>query len=87
MERCIDYEKGAYSVIVEDAVEQVKLRNNYYRDNYRKVVKVLLSMVLICISLIAVIIYQYHTRPEPRYFATTADGRITPISPVKVTGQ
>lgn len=74
-------------MIVEDAVEQVKLRNNYYRDNFRRVVKVLLGMVFVCICLIAVIIYQYRTRPEPRYFATSADGRITPLKAIDVTGQ
>lgn len=65
--------------MVEDAVELVKLRNNFYRDNYRRVVMALLVLLLINVGLIAIIIYQYQSRPEPRYFATSADGRITPL--------
>lgn len=65
--------------MVEDAIELVKLRNNFYRDNYRRVVLALLILMAINFGLVAVIIYQYQSRPEPRYFATSADGRITPL--------
>lgn len=65
--------------MVDDAIELVKLRNNFYRDNYRRVVLALLVVLLINVGLIAIIIYQYQSRPEPRYFATSADGRITPL--------
>lgn len=65
--------------MVEDAVELVKLRNNFYRDNYRRVVVALLLLLLMNVGLVAIIIYQYQTRPEPRYFATSTDGRITPL--------
>ncbi len=66
----------------EDALEIVHLRNNFYRDNYRRVVSALLFLLVINISLIGIIIYQYQTRPEPKYFATSADGQITPIYPL-----
>jgi intracellular multiplication protein IcmL len=63
----------------EDALELVRLRNNFYRDNYRRLVMALLAMLALNAALIGIIIYQYTTRPEPRYFATSADGKITPI--------
>ena len=66
----------------DDALEIVRLRNNFYRDNYRRVVSGLLLLLFINVALIGVIVYQYKTRPEPRYFATSADGRITPIYPL-----
>lgn len=62
-----------------DAVEIVTLRNNFYRDNYRRVVLALLLMILVNIILALIIAYQITHRPEPRYFATSTDGRITPL--------
>ena len=63
----------------EDALELVRLRNNFYRDNYRRLVMALLILLALNAALVGIIVYQYSTRPEPRYFATSADGKITPI--------
>lgn len=63
----------------EDALELVTLRNNFYRDNYRRLVMALLILLAINAALVGVVIYQFSSRPEPRYFATSADGKITPI--------
>lgn len=68
--------------MVDDAVELVRLRNNFYRDNYRRVVGSLLLMIVIMLLLITVIFYQITHRPEPQYFATSTDGRITPLFPL-----
>jgi intracellular multiplication protein IcmL len=65
--------------MADDALELVKLRNNFYRDNYRRVVGALLIMLVIIVALVGTVFYQLSTRPEPRYFATSSDGRITPI--------
>lgn len=65
-----------------DALEVVKMRNNFYRDNYRRVLLALLVLLILNGLLVGIIVYQYYTRPEPRYFATSADGRITPIYPL-----
>src|SRR4051812_27302179 len=63
----------------EDALEVVKLRNNFYRDNYRRVVLALLFMILINIGLVAIIGYMVTHRPTPVYFATSSDGKITQL--------
>lgn len=68
--------------MAEDAVELVRLRNNFYRDNYRRMVIVLLVMLIINVALVGTVFYQIANRPEPRYFATTTDGRIMPIYPL-----
>lgn len=68
--------------MVEDAIEVVRLRNNFYRDNYRRMVLVLLVMLIINVSLVGIVFYQIANRPEPKYFATTADGRIMPLYPL-----
>lgn len=63
----------------DDALEVVRLRNNFYRDNYRRVVLALLLMILINIGLVAIITYQITQRPTPQYFATSSDGKIIPL--------
>ena len=68
--------------MVDDSVELVRLRNNFYRDNYRRVVGGLLLMVVINLLLGVMIFYQIANRPAPQYFATSTDGRITPLYPL-----
>jgi intracellular multiplication protein IcmL len=68
--------------MVDDAVELVRLRNNFYRDNYRRLVGALLILLVIVITLVGTILYQVVNRPEPKYFATTVDGRIMPLFPL-----
>ena len=65
-----------------DALEVVRLRNNLYRDNYRRLVGMLLLMIIITIALVGVVVYLVTHRPAPQYFATSADGRITPLYPL-----
>lgn len=66
----------------EDALETVRLRNNFYRDNYRRLVGMLLLMIIINIGLLGGIVYLVTHRPTPQYFATSADGRIIPLHPL-----
>lgn len=68
--------------MVDDAVELVRLRNNFYRDNYRRLVSSMLILLVIIVILVGTILYQITNRPEPRYFATTVDGRIMPLYPL-----
>jgi intracellular multiplication protein IcmL len=66
----------------DDIFEVIKSRHNYYRDNYRRLVVVLIVLLAINGILIGVICYQFATMPDPECFATTADGRIIPILPL-----
>jgi intracellular multiplication protein IcmL len=66
----------------EDALELVRLRNNFYRDNYRRLVGILLVMIIVNLLLIGTVIYLLTSRPSPVYFATSPDGRITPLHPL-----
>lgn len=68
--------------MVDDALETIRLRNDFYRDNYRRVLSVLLIMVLVNILLVGVVFFQVSHVPQPQYFATTADGRIMPLYPL-----
>lgn len=63
-------------------LEYVMLRNNFYRDNYRRVVLALLVMIIINLGLVGALFYQISHLPSPKYFATGSDGRITPLYPL-----
>jgi intracellular multiplication protein IcmL len=63
----------------EDALVIVHNRNDFYRDNYRKVVAALLFCILIILALTGALLYFFTNPPPPRYFATSVDGRITPL--------
>lgn len=60
----------------QDALEVVRMRNNFYKDSYRRVLTVLLIMVLLNIALTVLLYYMITNRPKPEYFATTSDGKV-----------
>lgn len=66
-----------------DAIATIVTRNQFYQDGYRLLLKValvqgLLVAVLVS-SLIAIFVFD---KPEYRFFATTADGRIVDVVPL-----
>ena len=61
----------------------VVVRNEFYRDGYRTMLRVGLLLVLVIVAQIAVMVYVIKTnRMEYRYFATTEDGRLIPMAPL-----
>ncbi len=68
--------------MAQDALELIMLRNQFYRDNYRRAVLTLLLVFLIDCALGFVVIYRATHPPEPQYFAATDDGRIIGVHPL-----
>ena len=68
--------------MADKAIELVYLRNNFYRDNYRRVLFVLLILVVTNIVLALGAIHVIKNPPMPKYFATNDDGRITLLHPL-----
>lgn len=68
--------------MAENSVELVRLRNNFYRDNYRRVMKLLFVLSVIIVFLLVVIGYLLKNQPTPKYFATTQSGRIIQVIPL-----
>lgn len=68
------------------ALERVALRNNFYRDNYRRLMIVCLGLIAIALCLLFWVFYERANKPAPRYFATTYDGRLIPIIPLNEAG-
>ncbi|MBN2690009.1 MAG: type IVB secretion system apparatus protein IcmL/DotI [Gammaproteobacteria bacterium] len=67
----------------QDVIETVQNRNHFYRDNYQRVMIVLLLMVMVNVVLAGLIFYQFTHRPSPRYFAMSADGKIVKLQPLR----
>lgn len=63
----------------EDALIAVAMRNSFYRDGQRKVMIVLLLSILCNVVLAGILTYVLTHPPAPKYFATSINGRITPL--------
>jgi len=58
----------------------VVVRNEFYRDGYRTILKLALLQTLVILGLIGAMLFVVHVhQPENRYFATTEDGRLIPM--------
>lgn len=68
--------------MADDAVQLVQLRNQFYRDSHQKMVISLLLAVAIIVVLGMALIYLVTNPPQPRYFAITAEGQLTPMVPL-----
>ncbi len=68
----------------EDIVmgEPLKLRVNFYRDNYRKLMVLTVILAISAILLLAWIYYQRTHKPIPRYYVTSANGQLKQIRPL-----
>lgn len=64
------------------ALELVVLRNNFYRDNYRRLMLVCLGLICLTGALMYWGFYERSNQPLPQYFATTYDGKLIPIIPL-----
>ncbi len=63
----------------EDALIAVTMRNNFYRDGQRKMMVILLLSILGNFVLASMLAYLITHPPAPKYFATSINGRITPL--------
>lgn len=63
----------------EDALVAVAMRNNFYRDGQRKIMGILLISMIANFILASMLVYIITHPPAPKYFATSINGRITPL--------
>lgn len=73
--------------MADNAVTLVTLRNQFYRDNYHRVMIVLLLSIILNCVLGGILTYIITNPPEPKYFATSINGRITPLFPLDQPNQ
>ena len=73
--------------MAEDALAVVQLRNQFYKDSQRKVMLALFVAMLANFLLGGLLIYVISHPPAPKYFATSINGRITPLFPLNEPNQ
>ncbi|KTD53373.1 protein IcmL (DotI) [Legionella santicrucis] len=73
--------------MAQDALTTVALRNTFYKDSQRKVVLALLIALLVNVILAFMLVYMITHPPAPKYFATSINGRITPLFPLNEPNQ
>lgn len=66
-----------------DAIQNILARYEFYRDRYRWVLYILLAQTVAMIISLTTISYLAKRNPEPRYFATRADGALIRLVPLK----
>ncbi|CEK11406.1 type IVB secretion system apparatus protein IcmL/DotI [Legionella hackeliae] len=73
--------------MAEDALTTVAMRNAFYRDGQRKIMVALLISILVNCILGSLTFYLLTHPPAPKYFATSINGRITPLYPLSEPNQ
>ncbi|MCP0913193.1 MULTISPECIES: type IVB secretion system apparatus protein IcmL/DotI [Legionella] len=73
--------------MAQDALTAVAMRNAFYRDGQRKIILVLLISLLANLVLASMLLYIILNPPAPKYFATSINGRITPLFPLNQPNQ
>lgn len=68
--------------MASDALKAVKLRNDFYKDNFRRMAFVLLLSVLLNAILIITTLFLSLHQPKPVYFATTPKGSLIKLVPL-----
>ncbi|MEM1243237.1 MAG: hypothetical protein AAGG80_00280 [Pseudomonadota bacterium] len=63
-------------------IDEVKSHKHFYRDNFRRGVKLLFWLLILMLVLIVVTFYLFTTWPEADYYATSTDGKLVRILPV-----
>jgi intracellular multiplication protein IcmL len=81
------YRNKIEDIMAEDALAVVQLRNQFYKDSQRKVMLALLVAILANFLLGCLLIYIITHPPAPKYFATSINGRITPLFPLNDPNQ
>ncbi|MFT4058651.1 MAG: type IVB secretion system apparatus protein IcmL/DotI [Legionella sp.] len=73
--------------MAEDALTVVTLRNKFYKDSQRKVMLALMVSLIVNLVSAFMLIYMITHPPLPKYFATSINGRITPLFPLNEPNQ
>lgn len=61
----------------------VVMRNAFYRDGFRNMMRVVIvESIIIVMLILSFIVYMNASKPQDHYFATTADGRIMQLVPL-----
>ena len=62
-------------------LEQVKLRNDFYKDGFRRLVWAVLVSIILNVVLVVVVVMNKQMPPEKFFFSTNGTGQLIPVYP------
>ncbi len=62
-------------------LEQVKLRNDFYKDGFRRLVWAVLASIILNVVLVIVVVMNKQQPPEKFFFSTNGTGQLIPVYP------
>lgn len=65
-----------------DANDIANRSHLFYRDSYRRVLKLIILLAVIGVGLVAMLFFSLYERPLPNYYATTTAGQVVPMQPL-----
>ncbi|MCP8352372.1 type IVB secretion system apparatus protein IcmL/DotI [Candidatus Synchoanobacter obligatus] len=71
---------------MSDALETIALRNDFYRDGYRKSLVIILTLIVTNLIAFMSVLKLYDKTEPVAFFATSPDGRIIPVLPLSEPG-
>ncbi|MFH1157380.1 MAG: type IVB secretion system apparatus protein IcmL/DotI [Pseudomonadota bacterium] len=70
-------------VVAGGPLMSVVIRNEFYRDGFRNMMRIVIAeSIIIVVLILTFIVYMNAAASQDRYFATTADGRIMQLVPL-----
>jgi len=67
--------------MIGDRHEMPRYQSDFYRENYKKIVRWLFVSILMMLFLILVIIYFEFFVPTTKYYASTTTGQLIELTP------
>jgi intracellular multiplication protein IcmL len=62
-------------------LEQVKLRNDFYKDGFRRLVWAVLASIILNVVLVVVVVMNKQQPPQRYFFSTNGTGQLIPVYP------
>lgn len=73
--------------MAEEQIQEITLQNKFYSDRQKKMMTALLLAVLAFFFVSLFMFYMISHPPKPQYFATSINGRITPLTALNEPNQ
>jgi intracellular multiplication protein IcmL len=78
-------ETAAAAAFAGGPLMTVVVRNEFYRDGFRNMLRIAIAeSIIIVVLIVTFIVYMNASKPQDHYFATTADGRIMQLVPLNL---
>lgn len=70
-----------------EEIVTVTMKSNFYKDSYSRILFVLLLSITLNFGLASTVLYFIANPPQAKYFATSINGRVTPLTPLDMPNQ